>query len=146
MSLEISSEDGALIGLSTLGPDCLYLASGGILNPNTKTVEPAARTFDQVLLDGLVDKGFAISPAPGAYRLSSDGAVRVRNVLLGNVSGPIAMLSGMVRFGFSIGIHWTGERFRVVALGGTPYIAEHEDLGKAIEQMKALADRLNSGA
>ena len=146
MSLELSLEDGALIGLSTLGPDSLYLASGVILDTDTQKSGPAARSFDRALLDGLVDKGLAVRPLPGAYRLSSDGAARVRDVLLGNASGAINMLSGMVRFGFSVGIHWTGERFKVIVASRTPYIAEHEDLSKAIEQVKALVDQTQLGS
>lgn len=146
MSLELSPEDGALISLSTLGLDCLYLWPDKILHTNTQKSEPAARSFDKALLDGLVDKDLAIRPLPGAYRLSREGEVRVRDVLLGNASGPIDMLSGMVRFGFSVGIHWTGERFRVIVMSGTPYVAEDEDLGKAIEQVKAIVDQTQLGS
>jgi len=56
------------------------------------------------------------------------------------------MLAGMVRFGFSVGIHWAGGRFRVVVMSGAPYVAEDEDLGKAIEQVKAVVDRSQLGA
>lgn len=142
--MELSEEDGALIGLSTLGPDCLYLVPGVILGPGLKK-EGAARSFDQALLDSLVGKGLVLRPAPGAYKLSPDGVARVQAVLLGNTNGPIEMLAGMVRFGFSVGIHWTGERFRVIVMSGAPYVSEHEDLAKAIEQVKALVDRTQLG-
>lgn len=142
--MELSEEDGALIGLSTLGPDCLYLSTGVILCPGLKG-EKAVRIFDQALLGGLVCKGLVLNPAPGAYKLSLDGASRVLALLLGNANGPIEMLAGMVRFGFSVGIHWTGERFKVIVMSGTPYVAEDEDLGKAIGQVKALVDRTQLG-
>jgi hypothetical protein len=113
---------------------------------DTQKKESAARSFDQALLDSLTDKGLVLMPVPGAYKLSPDGAARAQAVLLGNVNGPIEMLAGMVRFGFSVGIHWTGERFKVIVMSGAPYVAEHEDLAKAIEQVKAIVDQTQLGS
>ena len=143
--LKVSPEDSALIGLSTLGPNCYYKPPNMIVGRDG--VSTAARSFDRDLLERLVMGRFAqFHPEWSGYTLTQEGAARVLDVLLGNVSGAIGMLSGMVRFGFSVGIHWTGERFKVVVMSRTPYIAEDEDLGKAIGQVKVLVDRSQFGS
>jgi hypothetical protein len=143
-----SPEDGALLGLSTLGPgNYLKLPDKIVGKDGTQT---AARSFDKGLLDGLVKAGFAVFDQKlEGYALSPAGAKRVmRNMLLGTPMEPIHALEALVKFGAVVGIRKAeGETYSItVIMSGTAYVAANADLGAAVLAAKKKVDETLIGS
>jgi hypothetical protein len=143
----MSEEDGALVGLSTLGPGNYFKPPNKIVG---KEPQDAARGFDPALLDKLVRDGLALYNAElSGYALTDLGAKRVMEILLvENTMEPIEALAAMVKFGAAVGIQKAeGNRFMVnVLMGGTAYVAMHKELGEAVRVVKEKVDRALIGA
>ena len=144
-----SPEDGALLGLSTLGPDCYFKLPDMIVGPKQKP-EKAARTFDKEVLDRLWRDGLAVlNPEWGGYALTPAGAKRVMEVLLvESEMAPIHALDALVTFGAAIGIQRVeGKQFMVnVLVGGTAYVATDKNLAEAIRIVKKKVDQTLVGS
>jgi len=143
-----SPEDGALIGLSTLGPDDFFRLPDLIV-ASGKPSEKAARSFDKEVLDRLVNWGMArYDQAMGGYALTQAGAKRVMEVMLIELPmPPIEAVAAMVKFGAAVGIQKAeGDRFMVnVIMGGLAYVAVDKDLGAAVLAAKKQVDRVLIG-
>lgn len=141
-------EDGALLGLSTLGPGNYFRLPDMIVGKDG--TQEAARSFDKELLDRLVQDGLVVfSGGWGGYALSPNGAKRVMEVLLvESEMAPIHALDALVTFGAAIGIQRAeGKQFMVNALiGGTAYVATHKDLAEAIRIVKKKVDQTLIGS
>lgn len=147
-NMSISPEDGALIGLSTLGPGNYFRLPSMIVGKDG--TQQAARSFDKDLLDRLVGSGMAIFDAGwGGYALSPDGAKRAMEVLLVETKmDPTDALDAMVKFGAAVGIQKAeGNKFMVnVIMGGTAYVAMDKDLKEAILSVKKKVDQALIGS
>lgn len=143
LNMDTSPEDGALIGLSTIGPGNFFKLPGTIVGDGG--TEQAARSFDKETLDGLVLRGLAVFDKKWqGYALSKAGAKRVMEImLLENPLEPIPAMEALVKFGASIGIQKAeDEQFRVnVVMAGTAYVAVHKDLGEAVRIVKKSIDK-----
>jgi hypothetical protein len=141
-------EDGALIGLSTLGPGNYFKLPDMIVGKDG-TME-AARTFDSAVLNQLVRDGLALyNGAWSGYALTPAGAKRVMELLLvESPMDPIEAIGALVKFGAAVGIQKAeGDRFMVnVLMGGAAYVAMHKDLGEAVRLVKAKVDRTLIGS
>ena len=140
--MDLSPEDGALVGLSTLGPGNYFKHPDKIVGKDG--TQGVARSFDKELLDRLVSNGLAVYDQKWeGYALSKAGAKRVAQVLLlGAPMDPIHALSALVKFGGVINLK-KGERDMyvvTVVMQGTAYIGADEDLGKAILETKRKID------
>lgn len=144
-----SPEDGALIGLSTLGPDEFFKLPDLIVAVG-KPSEKAARSFDKEVLDRLVGWGMArYDQAMGGYALTQAGGKRVMEVMLvESPMAPIDAAAAMVKFGGAVGIQKAdGDRYMVnVIMGGVSYVATDRDLGTAILAAKQQVDRALIGS
>lgn len=142
-----SQEDGALLGLSSLGLGNYFKLPNLIVG---KEPQAAARTFDRAVLDQLVRDGFAFYNAEfGGYALTQEGAARTLEILLVETPmDPIEALGAMVKFGAAVGIQKAdGDRFMVnVLMGGAAYVAMHKDLGEAVRAVKEKVDRALIGS
>lgn len=142
-------EDGALLGLSTLGPDCYFQLPDMIVGPKQKP-EKAARTFEKEVLDRLWRDGLVVlNPEWSGYALTQSGAKRVMEILLiESPMEPIEAIGALVKFGAAVGIQKAeGDRFMVnVIMGGTAYVAMHKDLGEAVLAVKVKVDRALIGS
>mgnify|MGYP003580182354 CR=1 FL=1 len=140
--MENSPEDGALIGLSTLGPGNYFKLPDKIVGRDG--TQAAARTFDKAILDGLVKSDLAVFDEKWeGYAISKAGAKRVmRILLLGTPIEPIRALEAFVKLGAVIGIRkGEGSTFSItVALAGTAYIGADANLGDAILSVKRKVD------
>jgi len=146
--MSTSLEDGALLGLSTLGPGNYFKLPDTIIGKGG--TEKAARTFEKDLLDRLVGEGLAIfNKEFGGYALSPAGAKRVMEVLLvESEMAPIHALDALVTFGAAIGIQRAeGKQFMVnVLIGGTAYVATDKSLAEAIRIVKKKVDQTLVGS
>lgn len=140
--MDLSQEDGALVGLSTLGPGNYFKPPNRIVG---KEAQEAARTFDPVVLDQLVRDGLALYNAEwSGYALTPAGAKRVMEILLVETPmDPIEAIGAMVTFGAAVGIQKAeGKQFMVnVLMGSTAYVAMHKDLGEAVLAVKKKVDQ-----
>jgi len=140
--MEMSQEDGALIGLSTIGIGNYFKHPDKIVGKDG--TQTAARSFDKELLDRLVVNGMAIfEPGWGGYALSPAGGKRVMQImLLETPMEPIHALEALVKFGALIKIEkGQGETYVVtVVMQGTAYIAADKELAKAAIMAKRKVD------
>jgi hypothetical protein len=143
-----SPEDGALLGLSTLGPGNYLKLPDMIVGKDGP--QKAARSFDKELLDRLCNDGLVVfSRGLDGYGLSPNGAKRVMEILLvESEMAPIHALDALVTFGAAIGIQKAeGKQFMVNALiGGTAYVAMNKDLSEAIRIVKKKVDQTLIGS
>lgn len=148
MTADLSPEDGALLGLSTLGPGNYFRLPDMIVGKDG--TQQAARSFEREVLDRLVKDALAeYFPAWGGYALTENGAKRVMEVLLvESPMEPTEAIGALVKFGAAVGIQKAeGDRFMVtVLMGTTSYIAMHKDLGEAVIQVKVKVDRALLGS
>lgn len=146
--MDMSPEDGALLGLSTLGPGNYFKLPNMIVGKDGPKV--AARGLDKEFLDRLIKDGLAtFSLEWGGYALTPAGAKRVMEVLLvEHKMSPIDALDALVTFGAAVGIQkGEGKKFVVnVLMGGTAYIAADKDLGEAILNAKKKVDQTLIGS
>jgi hypothetical protein len=147
VAMEMSKEDGALLGLSTLGLGNYFKLPNLIVG---KEPQAAARTFDCAVLDQLVREGLALYNAEwSGYALTETGAKRVMEVLLvESPMDPIDAVAALVNFGAAVGIQKAdGGRFMVnILMGGAAYVAMHKDLGEAVRIVKEKVDRTLIGS
>lgn len=140
--MDMSPEDGALLGLSTLGPGNFFQFPDRIVGKDGTS--PAARSFDRGLLGRLVSSGLAIFDQKWeGYALSPAGAKRVMQVmLLETPMDPIHALEALVKFGGAIKIYkGEGEVYVVtLVMQGTAYIAAEKEFGKAVLEAKRKFD------
>lgn len=140
--METSPEDGALLGLSTLGPGNYFKHPDKIVGKDG--AQDAARSFDKSLLDRLVSNGLAVYDQKlGGYALSPAGARRVMQILLIETPmDPIHALEALVKFGAVIKLEkGQGETYVVmIAMQGTAYIAADKELEKAVIAAKRKVD------
>ncbi len=130
--MELSQEDGTLVGLSSLGPDHYFKWPDQIVDKATGKMELAARSFDRNVLENLVVRSLAEKQGEGGYAITQAGGDRVLEILF-EVTPTAEVLSDLVKSGVSIGIHWIGDRFKVIGMvGSTPHVADDFELGKAI--------------
>lgn len=143
-----SLEDGALLGLSTLGPGNYFQPPDVIVGKDG--TQKAARSFDKELLDRLVRDGLVVFAIPwGGYALSPAGAKRAMEVILvESEMAPIHALDALVTFGAAIGIQRAeGKQFMVnVLIGGTAYVATDKNLAEAIRIVKKKVDQTLVGS
>lgn len=141
-------EDGALLGLSTLGPENYFRLPDMIVGKSGS--QKAARSFEKELLDRMVMDGLVtFNPGWGGYALTPAGAKRVMEILLvESEMAPIHALDALVTFGAAIGIQRVeGKQFMVnVLIGGTAYVATHKDLAEAIRLAKKKVDQTLVGS
>jgi hypothetical protein len=140
---DLSPEDGALVGLSTLDPDCYFKLPDLIVGDGTSI--KAARSFEREVLDRLVQDGLAqYHKKWEGYALTEAGAKRVMEVLLVEAPmPPIEAIAALVKFGAAVGVQKAeGDRFMVnVIMGGASYVAMHKDLSEAVRTVKEKVDR-----
>jgi hypothetical protein len=146
---DLSPEDGALVGLSTLGPDCYFKWPDTIVGIG-RGFSKAARSFDRDVLERLVKDGLArYQPEWGGYALTEVGAKRVMEILLVEAPmEPIEAIAALVKFGAAVGVQKAeGDRFMVnVIMDGASYVAMHKDLSEAILTVKKKVDQALIGS
>lgn len=141
--MDTSPEDGALLGLSTLGPGNYFKHPDKIVGKDG--TQAAARSFDKELLNRLVSDGLAIYDQKWeGYALSQAGGRRVAHIMLIETPmEPIHALEALVKFcGASIGIRKGQDEVFVVTvvMQETAYVAADKDLGRAVLQAKRKVD------
>ena len=140
--MEMSQEDGALIGLSTIGIGNYFKHPDKIVGKDG--TQGAARSFDKEILDRLVSSGLAVYDQKWeGYALSLAGAKRVMQImLLETPMEPIHALEALVKFGALIKLEkGQGETYVVtVVMQGTAYIAADKELAKAAIMAKRKVD------
>ena len=147
--MELSPFDGALVGLASLGSDSHFRWPRTVVRAGCPD-EEAARTFDLVILEELVQRGLAWRPSDpkgDSYAITAQGARYVtENVFLAE-RPPMETLESLLRAGCSVGLHAVEGGFQAVVMAnGAAHIGKSSDLGKAINVAKVKVDKTIVGS
>jgi len=141
--MSLSEEDGALIGLATLGREEYFRPPNLIVKKGS--TEPAARAFSKETLLKLFEWGFVVHIREAdAYTLTPNGAKRVAQMLLANSTlTPLEALEAILKVtgGISIGKTEDNRVMIRVIMGSTAFVAAENTLAEAVTAVKTKIDQ-----
>jgi len=145
--MNLSDEEQALVGLSTLGADEHFRPPALIVKKGS--TEPAAKSLKKELLVKLWEAGLVCHvPEVDGYALTRAGAKKVMElVLVSSKLTPLEALEALLKVadGISLGKADEGRIAVRVRLGTTAFMAVGKDLEEAVTSVKSKIDQMLLG-